>query len=135
VEGRGDCRVGERLTREREFRATLREKALTVANLLDRVLIFSLRDFKVRRRRVVLGARDDALLDERGGALQIVALLIEHGARLPDRPRLFKLNLIVIALRRESESRARLLQRGVGLLDAELVVLLLDLCDRPPTMY
>ena len=130
VEGRDDCRVGERLACEREFRASLREKGLTVANLLDRVLILALRDLEVRLSRLVLGARGDALLDERCDALQVVALLIENGAGLPDCTRVFELDLVVVAFGRETEARARLLKRGVGLLHAQLVVLLLDLRDR-----
>ena len=130
VEGRDDCGVGERLLGEREFRASLREKGLAVSNLLDRILILALRDLEVRLSRLVLGARGDALLDERCDALQVVAFLIENGARLTDCPGVFEPDAVVAAFGREAQTRARLLKCGVGLLHAQLVVLLLDLRDR-----
>jgi hypothetical protein len=113
VEGRDDDGVRERLPRERKLRAPLREQSLSVAYLFDGVLILSLRDLEGRVGRLVLGACDHARLDERGDARAVLARLFEYGARLPNGARHLRVEAVVVALRLQAQTRARLLERGL----------------------
>src|ERR1044072_9457437 len=132
VEGRDDDGVRKRLPRKRKLRAPLREQSLSVAYLFDGILILALRDLEGRVGRLELGTRNDARLAERGDACAILSRLSEQGARLPDGARHLWVEAVVVALRLKAKSRARLLERGLGLLHAEAAVLLLDLRDHLP---
>src|SRR5215207_6726245 len=135
VEGRDDHGVRERLPRERKLGAPLREQRLAVANLLDGVLVPGLRDLEGGVGRLVLGERDDARLDERGDALPVLPRLFQDGARLPDGARHLGVEAVVVTLRLQAQPRARLLERGLGLLHAQAVVLLLDLRHHLPAPH
>ena len=126
VKGRDQHGVRELLSRQLELGAPLHERGLAVEDFFERVVIAAFRDAQVGLRGVVLGSRDEVLLEQLRRALACEPRLVQHRARLPDDRRLLGIDLLVGAGQRQAESRARLLQRGLRLLDAQRVVGLLD---------
>ena len=119
VDRRGDDGVHELLARQLELGSALEQHGLSIAHLLDRVLVAPLRHRQPRDGGVELGLGDQSLLLEALRAFARELGLVEHGARLLDEGGLLDVHAVVGALGRQPEPGARLLQRGHGLIDAE----------------
>ena len=78
--------------------------------------------FERRLGRVEIGAGREAALDERLHAIAGEARLLQHGAPLPHEAGVLDVDVVFVARGRQSEPHAGLLQRGLGLLQAQLEV-------------
>src|SRR5215831_20249578 len=134
VERREDHGVGELLPSQIELGAALRDDGLAVADFLDRVLVAAFGHQQGRLGRVELGASDQLLLREPDAPIAGEPRVVHHRPRLTDDRRLLGIDLLIGTRRREPESYAGLLQRGLGLLDPQLEVALIELADDLPTL-
>ena len=122
VDRRTQRRVVELLAREVALGDALREDGLTIADFLERVLIAAVGDLKLCVGRLEIRACRDAALHERGDALALAARFVERGLRLTNECGLLDLDGVAAAERVESEPRARLLQRRLGLTEPQLEI-------------
>ena len=126
IERRDHRSVFQLLSRERQLGSSLREHALTIADLFVCVLVTAFGNFERCGRRIEFSFRDHALLDQSRRAIAIVTGFIEHCARLSHSCSLFRIDAIVGAVRRETETCTRLGQRSFCLLHAETIVFGVD---------
>jgi len=126
VDGREDRRVDQLLTREVQLGAPLRDDGLSIADLLERILIAALRHLERGFRGIELRARDQLLLQEARVSIACEPRVLERGAGLANDRRLLGIHLLVRPRRRQPEADARLLQRGLCLVNAHPEVALIQ---------
>ncbi len=113
----------ELLAGEIEFRAALRQHALAVADLLDRVLMLPLGHFERRFGGVEHAARRETAIEERLHAIAVEARLLRDGAPLAHEAGVLEDPLSSSSpVGRQAEAHPRLDQRGLGLAEPELEI-------------
>ena len=122
VNRRSQNRVLELLAGQIELGAPLGEHPLAVADFLDGVLVLSLRHFESRFGRVQVAARREPLVEERLHPVPVETRLLQHGAPLTQQARALEINRVLVSRSGQAEPDARLVERGFGLVQAELEV-------------
>ena len=102
-------------------------QCLTISDLLESVLVTALRNLVGRVSRVEIRFRDNSLLYQSHRAFATKTGFLELRFGLSDCSSLLHADLIVSAIRRKTETRARLAQSRLRLLHAKFVVVWFEL--------
>ena len=129
IKWRTNHRIGELLARDFHLRATLRELGQAVVHLLHRVAKAIGRDLVSGIRRLAFGLGENPLLIEFHDPVAVLAGFLQARLCFLHRAGLVRVNLLIVARQRETESRPRLTQQGFRLGELKPVVLRLHLRD------
>ena len=135
VDGGDDQGIGELLAGQLQLGSTLGQHGLSVADLLERVLVSPLGHLEVRLGGVKLRPGDELLFEKLYTSVAGQTRLVEHGPGLPHDRRLLGFDDLVLACRRQSQPGPGLLQRRFGLFDPQLEVRLVEPGDRLAAAY
>ena len=114
--------VAHGLTGKFQFGAPLFEHRLPVPHFLEGVLVAALGDLQRGVGRVERRFRRDAALEKRRGALPREPRFAELGLGRSHDRRLLGIDQVVVALDGQAQTRARLLQRRLGLVFAQVEI-------------